>query len=196
VNPEPASDEELAFLAGREQTTAAGRSAEEELFSRYDERVYAWCRRVVRDHDRALDLAQDALLLAHRALPSFEGRCRFSSWLFAIARNRCLRELKRERRWQEVFLDTGMTEGTGEDPEKELESREELDRALVAVESCLDPNERLALQLRCEEGLPVEEITLMLGLTNASGARGLLQTARRKLRTALRERSGGGTRIE
>jgi RNA polymerase sigma factor (sigma-70 family) len=75
-----------------------------------------------------------------------------------------------------------------EGPERAYENREELMRVLEAVETSLDRDERLALWLRCEEALPVEEITGILGLTSPSGARGLLQTARRKLRAALRER--------
>ena len=49
----------------------------------------------------------------------------------------------------------------------------------------LEPNERLALWLRAEEEMSVAELTRVLGLENATGARALLQTARRKLRAAL-----------
>jgi DNA-directed RNA polymerase specialized sigma24 family protein len=56
------------------------------------------------------------------------------------------------------------------------------------------------LWLRCFEKVPVDEITRMLGITEASGARGVLQRARRRLRAALaeddRRLSAGGGRDE
>src|SRR5262249_62396725 len=83
-------DDVLVRRAVEDPGGPAGRAAACELLGRYQGRVYLWCYRYVRDHDRALDLAQDALLSAYRALATFQGRSRFSSWLFAIARNRCL----------------------------------------------------------------------------------------------------------
>ena len=53
----------------------------------------------------------------------------------------------------------------------------------------LSPLEQEAIWLRCFEGLPVPEVTRLLGLTHASGARSVLQSAREKLRTALARRN-------
>jgi DNA-directed RNA polymerase specialized sigma24 family protein len=53
------------------------------------------------------------------------------------------------------------------------------------MEAALDAKERAALWLRAEEGMSVDDITRMLRVDGASGARGLLQTARRKLRAVL-----------
>ena len=93
-----ASDQELVALAVRERTSPAGRAAASELLGRHRGRVYIWCHRYVRDHERALDLAQDVLLSAWRSLDSFQGRSRFSSWLFSIARNRCLSAVRARTR--------------------------------------------------------------------------------------------------
>jgi DNA-directed RNA polymerase specialized sigma24 family protein len=68
-------------------------------------------------------------------------------------------------------------------------ARESETRVLRALDHALDERERTALWLRCVEGRSVEDITDLLGLDAASGARGLLQTARRRLRSAL-ERGG------
>ena len=53
-----------------------------------------------------------------------------------------------------------------------------------------DAREQEAIYLRCFERLPVDEITSLLSITGASGARGLLQSARRKLRAALAKPPG------
>jgi RNA polymerase sigma factor (sigma-70 family) len=105
--------------------------------------------------------------------------------LFAIARNRCLNELAAPSlvRDDDVELDSlPSTDGTPERMLEELQDEESLRRLLVAH---LDEDERRALWLRCFERLPVEEITIVMNLANATGARGLLQRARRKLRAAL-----------
>jgi DNA-directed RNA polymerase specialized sigma24 family protein len=52
----------------------------------------------------------------------------------------------------------------------------------------LSPVEQEAIWLRCFERLPVGDVTRMLGLTHASGARSVLQSARGKLRAALERR--------
>ncbi len=62
-------------LIRRVRTAAGSPEANEasgELLLRHQDQIYLWCFRFVRDHNRALDLAQDVMLLAHRALPGFE----------------------------------------------------------------------------------------------------------------------------
>src|SRR5262245_42234572 len=87
-------DDELLARYRRDPEGTAGRKAAGELLARYRGRVYTWCYRMVSNHDQALDLAQDVLLKAWRSLPGFGGRSKFSSWLFAVARNECLTALR------------------------------------------------------------------------------------------------------
>jgi RNA polymerase sigma-70 factor, ECF subfamily len=188
---ESLSDEQLVSLACSDPGRGESRQAAEALLLRWRERLYRWCFRMVGDPERALDLTQECLVRAYRGLPSFAGRAAFSSWLFAIARNRCLSALRERplRHDPEVDVEELTTPRVG--PEEEAEHRVGLERTLRAMESCLSPLERQALWLRAREGVPVGEITRLLGLESASGARGLLQGARRKLRAAL-----GGAIVE
>ena len=178
-------DEELVRLAMVRPETPSGRRAVEELLGRYRRVAYLWCYRRSRNHEQALDLAQEALLDAWRGLGSFEGRSRFSTWLFLIVRNRCLTALRRRvlQRDENAELDE-LSDPRG-DPESLMiqdESGAQLERLLVENLNSLEQD---AIWLRCVECLSVDEITLALGVRGASGARGLLQTARRKLRSAL-----------
>lgn len=188
------SDLDLLHRAVADPEGRRGRQAASDLLERYQRRVYLWCFRHVRDHERALDLAQEVLVKAYRSLPSFEGRADFGSWIFAIARNRCLSELRRPHLALEVLDDSGEYAAAGPDPETELLENLDEEETLALINAHLDPTERSALWLRCFDRTPVDEITTVLGITDASGARAVLQRARRKLQRALDERdarSGG-----
>lgn len=171
-----------------------GRRAASALLGRYRDRVYIWCLRYVRDHEQALDMAQEVLLSAYRNLGAFGGRSQFGSWLFSIARNRCLSELRRPS----LLVDEGADPDDRADrqapPDRELDERLAEEDLLELIRRRLEPVEQQALWLRCFEKLPVDEITRLLVIDEASGARGVLQRARRKLRAALaaeRDRRGG-----
>jgi len=159
------------------------------LLARYRRRVENWCQGYVRDRETARDLTQDVLLTAHQKLGSLRDGQRFSAWLFVIARNRCLACLRRRRRWADAPVEVDELPTAAPSPEQGLLDRLAVERLLAVVEGALDPQERQALMLRCFERMPVDRITETLRLQNATGARGLLQTARRKLRAELaRER--------
>jgi RNA polymerase sigma-70 factor (ECF subfamily) len=185
------SDEDLAARYVEAPRSPAGRGAAEELFARYDTRIYHWCLRLSREHEAALDLAQEAMLTALRDLHQFQGHSRFSTWLYAVVRRRSLRLLQRERRWLIDDVDEEGLISRAPDPADEVAGRDEEEWVRATMRDVLEPIEATALVLRCEEGLPVDEITRVLHLTGASGARGVLQSARRKLRAALEARRAG-----
>lgn len=182
------SDEALVRQVRDDRESEAGRAAAAELFARYGDRVYLWCFRYCHDHERALDAAQDVLLAAWRALAGFEERARFSSWLYTIARHRCLRLLKRGSLTVDDEADPDGVATENCSPEILYQGREEGEGVLQLLDEALEPVERAAIWLRCFENLPVDEVTDVLDLKGASGARGVLQSARRKLRAALERR--------
>jgi RNA polymerase sigma-70 factor (ECF subfamily) len=186
------SDETLVLVYQSDPDGAKGRRAAGQLIARWQGRVYAWARRYVRERDTALDLAQDCLLQMYQALPRYESRGRFSAWLFTIVHHRCLSAVRRHTLVRDPEVDTDELPGAPP-PEDQLESAEWQRRVMAAIRDALEPHERTALWLRAYEGMSVEDITHLMGLDGASGARGVLQTARRKLRAALGVvRSPGG----
>jgi len=181
------TDEELVALAMEGRSSGDGSPAAAELFGRYRKTVYICCFRYVNDHERALDLSQDVFMRAWQGMELFAGRSKFSSWLFAITRNRCINEVRRVDLLHDEGPDPEHIPGRGPWPDKELEEREGEEKVLRLVRETLDPMEQKAIWLRCFERLPIDEITRLLGIEAKSGARGMLQTARRKLKAAIEE---------
>jgi RNA polymerase sigma factor (sigma-70 family) len=184
----PPTDEDLVRDALADPEGPRSREAACELLGRYRKRAYIWCYRYVREHERALDLAQDVLLNAYRGLGLFDERARFGSWIYMIARNRCFNELRRPALTSEAGIDLDGLIDPGEDPAEQLIRRLDEQALLRLIHEHLDPTEQEALWLRCVEGMPVVAITEVLDIDAASGARGVLQQARRKLRAALAAR--------
>lgn len=176
------SDRELVERTRAQPGGQEGRAAAGELLRRYRRPVYAWCFRYVGEHERALDMAQDVLLAAYERLGEFKGRAAFSSWLFVIARNRCLNEMRNDARREDIEPDSLVDDVAGFD--EQIETEMQSARLLDLAADALDEDEREALWLRYSELLPVDEITALLNLEDKSGARAVLQRARRKLRAA------------
>ncbi len=88
------TDEEL-IAAYREGWGPNREEAVEELFSRHQARLVRWCYRFTRDRESVLDLAQEIFLRAYRNLDRYRGECRFSTWLYVIARNLCMTALQK-----------------------------------------------------------------------------------------------------
>lgn len=188
---DPEADERTLLRRYRDDPSGEdGLCAASDLLGRYRRRVYLWCFRFVREHEQALDLAQEALLKAFRALDSHDGRADFGAWLFVVTRNRCLDELRRPSLATDALTDPEFLHSPNPDPEAELLDRLDEEAFLALVNEHLDRDERTALWLRCFEKTPVDEITSLLDLQETSGARGLLQRARRKLSRALAARGG------
>jgi RNA polymerase sigma-70 factor (ECF subfamily) len=157
------------------------------LFAAQQPRIYRLCLRMVRDPERAQELAQDAMLTAYRNLPNYRGDSAFSTWLYGIARNLCLNAIRRRG---ELLSEDGVVEiddpGRGALSQLRQQEREAL--LIAASQAVLDPLEQEAVYLRYVEGMPQETITEVLGIDDKSGARGVLQRCRRKLQRELRSR--------
>jgi RNA polymerase sigma-70 factor, ECF subfamily len=181
-------DDELLGIAQAAGDPDRRRAAATELITRYRDAVYLWCFRYTRDRERALDLSQDVLASVWQRMGSFEGRARFSSWLFTVTRNRCIDASRRVG----VFESDADLE-TVEDPAPRADADPEEARSegwlLRIIRNDLAPDEQQAIWLRCVERMSVDEVTRILRLDSASGARAVLQRARRKILAAMeRER--------
>ncbi len=179
------TDGELVLAYQQDPASEGGHEAASLLLARYRQRVLVWCWRVLGEREAALDAAQEVLLSAWGRLDKYNHDGRFGAWLFTIARNHCLSELRRRRVPLDEDAVIELVADPAPAPDEDLERRLAAEDLLRLVRDTLTPEEGAAVWLRCYEGLPVEMITQRLGLDQKTGARGLLQRARRKLRVAL-----------
>lgn len=189
------SDEELVVSYQRASVDAR-RAIADELFARHYERVARWCYRFTGERESAADLAQEVFIKAHRHLESFQGTARFTTWLYAIVRNESLNWLRSNKATlmedEDVLADTAsMLPG----PE-EMASRNSSARRLHEIlQTTLDETERIVFTLHYGDGMPLDAISRMLSLDNASGAKAFIVSARRKLARAAARLVARGERL-
>jgi RNA polymerase sigma-70 factor (ECF subfamily) len=155
----------------------------------YETPVFNYVLRMVGDRALAEDLTQEIFMRVHQALASFSLRARFTTWLFQVAKNRVLDELRaRERRPQGVMsIEEAPHLDVVDAPPERLETIDALWRAVAA----LNPDLKMALLLRDVVGLPYSEIADSLEITLAT-VKWRIYKAREEVQLAL-AREGIGT---
>lgn len=149
------------------------------LYERYAPRVYAVVRRIAGEEDLAQDYAQEAWIRAIRALPTFRGDARFSTWLHRIAVNSALQALRKAdtRSKREAPMPEAVAVHPGEG---DVLLSDLLERAMDQLPDGM----RQVLILHDVEGYTHEEIGEFLGVTSGTSKSQLFK-ARGKMRELL-----------
>jgi RNA polymerase sigma-70 factor (ECF subfamily) len=182
------SDQELVRKA-----KLGDQSAFRVLVERHQRKAFAVALGIVRDHDEALDICQEAFLRAYRGLDGFDGGSQFFTWLYRILHNLAIDSLRR-RRPQTVSLDDAanaipVAETSSEgNPERNLWQKE-LCASLDAGLEALSPVQRAVLVLREVQGLSYKEIAKSVGCSIGTVMSRLFH-ARRRLLQAVEARQG------
>jgi RNA polymerase sigma-70 factor (ECF subfamily) len=169
------------------------------------------CYRMLGSSHDSDDVLQETLVRAWRAKESLENAAAVRPWLYRIATNACLDELKsrkqrplpsdvvpaasdptappakptEEATWLEPCPDAWLA-GASRDPGAAYELKESVALAFVAALQCLSGQQRAVLLLRDVLGMPAEEAATTLGMSVPAA-----NSALHRARTALRERVGG-----
>ena len=155
------------------------RGALEILLSRYRDRVFRLALSMLRNRSEAEDVAQDIFFRLWRALPGYSGRASLSTWLYAIARNACLSQLRRRR--AQLSLDDP---GAQRDPAiVELAAPASDDSARASVTrllDCLPARYRQVVTLFYLEDKSCEQTAHALGLPVGT-VKAMLHRARRRM---------------
>ncbi len=148
----------------------------EELVKRYEKKIYNLAYRIMGNKEDANDILQETFLEAFRKLSSFEGKSKFSTWLYRIAVNLCLMKKRREKKIDEVPLDMPiltkeedeikgeLRDDWSKNPLATLENKEVRKKLSKAIDS-LPEEYRTVILLRGVNGLSNEEVAKMLKIS-------------------------------
>jgi RNA polymerase sigma-70 factor (ECF subfamily) len=119
---------------------AGDRRAFEALVTRYRKRIFALALHITGSASEADDIAQDVFLKAYRALPEFEGKSQFFTWVYRITVNRSLNVRRdRARRGEDMLddprLELAVAVDARSDPGREAELRQSYARLLRALDA-------------------------------------------------------------
>jgi RNA polymerase sigma factor (sigma-70 family) len=161
------TDHELVSAVRRGEDNAF-----EQLFSRYRRRIRAYVSGILADADRAEDITQEVFISALRRLRDTERPIAFKPWIYQIAKNACIDELRRSRRSLEVPLELQRDrhDGVGDllsrdpGPDVAAESKQQLEHLCGALRGVSEVHHRV-LVLRELEGLSYSEIGERLGMS-------------------------------
>ncbi len=192
--PDPDAALMLAFQGGDEAAFRA-------LFEKHGRATMAFCQRFVKDTARAEELAQDVFLKLHQTADRYTPTARFTTYLYRIATNHCLNEVRRGEYRARPEPDPGSRDGGPLDPDalaghgptpEDLARAGALSRDVDALLASLPGNQRAALVLARFEGMPYEEIADVLGTTVPS-VKSLVHRATVSAARALGSWSGEGS---
>ena len=149
------------------------------LYNRYKNAVYAFCVKMLLDRAQAQDVMQETFLRVYENRDRLSNTASFKSWLFTIARNQCLNQLRRTNR--QVHLDD-QKEAINRIPETPISQLEKSERIELVTRylAQLKPDYREVIVLREYQNLTYEEIAAVTRST-LSAVKSRLFKARRRL---------------
>ena len=180
------SDEELIARYRVAPASEGSHQLVDELFRRHRARVIAWCRRLSGNRDLAPDLAQDVFVKAYSSLHTFRHDSKFTTWLYVIARNCCRDEARARsaaRREAPGAFDPVAAELNA--ALVALDARDARHTVQTLMQDVLTETEQRVMTLHYGLEMELDAVTAALGLTNASGAKAFIVSAKRKLNAAV-----------
>ena len=166
-----------------------------ELVDKYKQPVMNLVYRMLRDLTEAEDLAQNVFLQVHKSAARYQVSAKFSTWLFTIARNLCLNEIRRRSRHSTDPLDASYPEQEDQ-PLRQYEDRKaasppdtllqtELEQKIEQALAELPESQRTAIVLCRRDELSYEDIAEVLGCS-LSATKSLIHRGRETLKQKLK----------
>ena len=191
--PAAAADPDVALML---RFQGGDESAFRELFQKFGPRILYYARRLVGSEARAEELTQDVFVQIYRFRHRYRPESRLATWVYKIATNVCLNELRRpERRlridlWGRSERDERPEGPSLPDPNaptaEQGASTRELSKRLESAVAALPPKQRAALLLSRVDGLAYRDVARSLGCTEGA-VKALLFRATQTLKKQLQE---------
>ncbi len=152
------------------------------LVERYQHYVYTLTLRYIHAPEEAEELAQDVFVKAYSSLSSFNRSSKFSTWLYTIARNTCLSQLRKKNTPHDELKEEYINLHENSDPAEKRSEKEQLIKAI----NMLQHSERVILSLFYIQEQSIQEVSTITGDT-ISNVKVKLHRARKKLKEILEQ---------
>jgi RNA polymerase sigma factor (sigma-70 family) len=157
------------------------------VVDRYKDMVYTLCLRMLTVEEDARDAAQEVFIKAYRSIGGFQERSKFSTWIYRVAYNHCISEIRRNVKVIDLVDELPEHEsGEREIDGMEMLLEEERKHYLQMAIEALPETDAVVVTLFYHEELSLEEIAEITGLTS-SNIRIKLHRSRKKLYAILQQ---------
>lgn len=177
---EPLTQDDASLIAGYRRGDDAALAA---LVQRHQARVYRLALGVLASHEEAEDATQEALIAMLKSLPRFRGESSFSTWLYRLTLNTCLKRRARRRHSEPLSAEARNLAGAADGPEEQAD-RSLLRGRVAQFLAALPDTYRLPVVLSDALGLENAEVANMLGISLPATKARLLR-GRRQLRSQI-----------
>lgn len=158
------------------------------LVEKYQNMVYSLALKLMKKPEEAEELAQDTFIKAYQKIDSYEGKSKFSTWLYSITYNACISEL-RKRRIEFASLDDRQISDQDEmkmhDYYRETK-KEDQEKYLNLALAKLPEDDQVLVTLYYYENQSMDEISIITGLT-VSNIKVKIHRARKSMHGFLHE---------
>lgn len=132
----------------------------DEIYKTYWQKIFRLCLGYVNDFDWAKDIAQETFIIVWQQLPNFRNESAIGTWIFRIATNNCLRQIKKDKSISKAALPVDLQE------EKQVSIEPQI-RYLYQCIAELPETDRIIISLELED-VRQAEIAIITGLTEAN----------------------------
>jgi RNA polymerase sigma-70 factor (ECF subfamily) len=148
-----------------EKTQSGDAAAFAFLVNRYKDMVYSIAIKILRDAAEANDIAQDSFIKAYRQIDKFEGKSKFSTWLYTITYRTAVTRLN-DKRVETVSMDLEVDEIANDLPDQfdQLQAKQVKHYVKKAIET-LPPIDATLVTLYYINDLPIKEIEEITGMS-------------------------------
>ena len=158
------------------------------LVEKYQKLVYTLALKLMKKPEAAEEMAQDTFIKAFQKIDSYEGKSKFSTWLYSITYNACISELRKRRIEFKSLDDRQISEQDEQkmnDYYRETKKEDQEKYLNLALEK-LSEDDQVLVTLYYYENQSMEEISLITGLT-VSNIKVKIHRARKRMYSLLHE---------
>lgn len=164
--------------------------AQFEIYKLYYKAMYNTALRIMKDSFEAEDVMQEAFLNAFTKLDTFKGEVTYGAWLKRIVINKCLTQIKKNSRFEEVKMEVVDRNFENENDQELIDEKADYSslkaKEIIKTIGKMQNNYRLVLNLSMIEGYDNEEIAGIMNISDQN-CRTTISRAKNKLRKLLIE---------